>query len=91
METEMIERPPRPACPERLHPPLLSTCGSALPVHLPVLSIWEEARGKSQLLWQQTPLLDECWVGSTVMGTTLEAGAKSELLWPDICLWDTML
>lgn len=46
---------------------------------------------RSQLLWQQTPLLAEFWVGSTVMGTTLEAGEKSESLRPDICLCDTML
>lgn len=46
---------------------------------------------RSQLFWQQMPLLAEFWVGSTVMGTTLEAGEKSESLRPDICLCDTML
>ena len=46
---------------------------------------------RSQLDWQQTPLLAEFWVGSTVMGTTLEAGEKSESFRPDICLCDTML
>lgn len=50
----------------------------------------EEEEEASQLDWQHEPLL-EVWVGSTVMGTTLEAGEKSESLRPDICLCDTML